>query len=58
MAVRGPPTGVRAGQNPRRIEDCQPWDSGAGGRVVLSLHARVSDHASSSLTRTAGEASE
>jgi hypothetical protein len=44
MAVHVPPTGAREGSdsNPRAGLP----SVGGGGRVVLSLHARVSDHAS------------
>ena len=45
MVVRGPPAGGI------RFEPNWPsvgwgWDSRAGERMVLSLHARVSDHVS------------
>ena len=50
MAVHVPPTGAREGSdsNPRAGLPSVGWgwDSGMGGHVVLSLHARVSDHVS------------
>jgi hypothetical protein len=50
MAVRGPPAGVREGSDSNPGAGLPSvgwgWDSGVGGHVVLSLHARVSDHVS------------
>jgi hypothetical protein len=50
MVVCGPPTGARGDQ--LRTQEGLPSRGTVGrGRVVLSLHTRVSEHASSSLSR-------
>jgi hypothetical protein len=47
--VHGPPAGeggIRFEPKSRAASVGWGWDSGVGGHVVVSLHARVSDHVS------------